>query len=84
MAIVKSAGLRNYVGKHAGNVYYLQKGEALVREKAAEVTNPRTPSQMMQRTRLANLVNFYRANKDWMKRYAYETIGKYFSSKGRP
>ena len=79
MAIVKSAGLRNYVGKHAGNVYYLQKGEALVREKAAEVTNPRTPSQMMQRTRLANLVNFYRANKEWMKRYAYETLGKYFS-----
>lgn len=79
MAIVKSAGLRNYVGKHAGNVYYIQKGEALVREKAAQVTNPKTAAQMMQRVRLANLVNFYRANKDWMKRYAYETMGKYFS-----
>lgn len=79
MAIVKSAGLRNYVGKHAGNVYYLQKGEALVREKAASVSNPKTPAQMMQRVRLANLVNFYRANKEWMLRYSFEKLRPYLS-----
>lgn len=79
MAIVKSAGLRNYVGKHAGNVYYIQKGEALVREKAAQVTNPKTAAQMMQRVRLANLVNFYRANKEWMLRYSFEKLRPYLS-----
>lgn len=79
MAIVKSAGLRNYVGKHAGNVYYLQKGISLVREKAAQVTNPKTAAQMMQRVRLANLVNFYRANKEWMLRYSFEKLRPYLS-----
>lgn len=79
MAIVKSAGLRNYVGTHSGNVYYLQKGEALVREKAAQVTNPKTPAQMMQRVRLANLVNFYRTNKEWMLRYSFEKLRPYLS-----
>lgn len=79
MAIVKSAGLRNYVGKHAGNVYYLQKGISLVREKAAQVTNPKTAAQMMQRVRLANLVNFYRANKEWMLKYSFEKLRPYLS-----
>ena len=79
MAIVKSAGLRNYVGKHAGNVYYLQKGISLVREKAAQVTNPKTAAQMIQRVRLANLVNFYRANKEWMLRYSFEKLRPYLS-----
>lgn len=79
MAIVKSAGLRNYVGRHAGNVYYLQKGISLVREKAAKVTNPKTAAQMMQRVRLANLVNFYRANKEWMLKYSFEKLRPYLS-----
>ena len=79
MAIVKSAGLRNFVGKHAGNVYYIQKGVALAREKAAQVTNPKTAAQMVQRVRLANLVNFYRVNKEWMKKYAFEKLRPYLS-----
>ena len=79
MAIVKSAGLRNFVGKHAGNVYYLQKGVALAREKAAQVTNPKTAAQMVQRVRLANLVNFYRVNKEWMKKYSFEKLRPYLS-----
>lgn len=79
MAIVKSAGLRNFVGKHAGNVYYIQKGVALAREKAAQVTNPKTAAQMVQRVRLANLVNFYRQNKEWMKKYSFEKLRPYLS-----
>lgn len=79
MAIVKSAGLRNFVGKHAGNVYYIQKGVALAREKAAQVTNPKTAAQMVQRVRLANLVNFYRINKEWMKKYSFEKLRPYLS-----
>lgn len=79
MAIVKSAGLRNFVGKHAGNVYYIQKGVALAREKAAQVTNPKTAAQMVQRVRLANLVNFFRVNKEWMKKYSFEKLRPYLS-----
>lgn len=74
MAKVKSAGLRNFVGRLAGSVYYLVKGQNVAREVAAQVTNPKTQPQMMQRVRLANLVNFYRANKEWMKKYAFETL----------
>lgn len=74
MAKVKSAGLRNYVGRLAGSVYYVVKGQNVAREVAAQVTNPKTQSQMMQRVRLANLVNFYRANKEWMKKYTFETL----------
>lgn len=74
MAKVKSAGLRNYVGRLAGSIYYVVKGQNVAREVAAQVTNPKTQPQMMQRVRLANLVNFYRANKEWMKKFAFETL----------
>lgn len=74
MAKIKSAGLRNYVGRLAGSIYYVVKGQNVAREVAAQVTNPKTQPQMMQRVRLANLVNFYRANKEWMKKYAFETL----------
>lgn len=74
MAKVKSAGLRNYVGRLAGSIYYVVKGENVAREVAAQVKNPQSQAQMMQRVRLANLVNFYRANKEWMKKYAFETL----------
>lgn len=39
-----------------------------MRELAASVANPRTERQMAQRVRWANLVNFYRANRNWMQR----------------
>lgn len=74
MAKIKSSGLRNYVGRLAGSIYYLVKGQNIAREVAAQVTNPKTQPQMQQRVRLANLVNFYRANKEWMKKYAYEVL----------
>ena len=36
------------------------------RELAPEVKNPKTPAQMGQRVKWANLVAFYRANAEWM------------------
>ena len=72
MAIVKNFYLRNQRKKLGGAVYYQAMGQTRSRELAAEVSNPRTPAQMAQRVRWANLVNLYRANKGWMK-YAYET-----------
>lgn len=74
MAKVKSSGLRNYIGRLAGSVYYMDKGRNISREVAAQVSNPKTQAQMVQRVRLANLVNFYRANKEWMLKYAFEKL----------
>lgn len=55
-----------------GTVIYQAMGQTRQRELAAEVSNPRTESQMGQRVKWANLVNLYRANRSWMK-YAFET-----------
>lgn len=55
-----------------GSVLYQAMGQTRQRELAAEITNPRTESQMGQRVKWANLVNLYRANRSWMK-YAFET-----------
>ena len=72
MAIVKNFWLKNQTKKLAGAVIYQAMGQTRSRELAAEVSNPRTIDQMTQRVRWANLVNFYRANKSWMK-FAFET-----------
>lgn len=72
MAIVNSMWMTNTKKKLGGTVLYQAMGQTRQRELAASVSNPRTQSQMEQRTRWANLVNFYRANANWMK-FAYET-----------
>lgn len=72
MAIVKNFWLKNQQKKLAGMVLYQAMGQTRSRELAAEVSNPRTIDQMGQRVKWANLVNFYRANKSWMK-FAFET-----------
>lgn len=72
MAIVDNFYLKDQRKKLAGAVYYQAYGETRSRKLAAVVSNPRTVSQMSQRVRWANLVNFYRVNASWMK-YAYET-----------
>lgn len=72
MAIVKSMWLQGSSKKLGGSVLYQAMGQTRQRELAANVTNPRTTSQMTQRVRWANLVNFYRVNASWMK-YAFET-----------
>lgn len=72
MAIVTSMWLKGTKQKLGGSVLYQAMGQTRQRELAANVANPRTNSQMEQRTRWANLVNFYRVNAGWMK-FAYET-----------
>lgn len=64
--------LRGSKKRLGGSVLYQAMGQTRQRELASEVRNPRTQSQMAQRVKWANLVNFYRANKSWMK-FAYET-----------
>lgn len=75
MAIVKTGDMYGQVGRLGQNVYYTAYSETRSRKLAASVTNPRTQAQMLQRVRWANLVNFYRVNKEWMK-YAFETKKK--------
>ena len=72
MAVSKNLYTRGMSQKLGGAVFYQSNGQTLVRELAASVRNPRTTAQMIQRARLANLVSFYRANVDWMKRGAFE------------
>lgn len=72
MAIVSSMWLKGAKKRLGGTVIYQAMGQTRQRELAAEVSNPRTESQMGQRVKWANLVNLYRANRSWMK-YAFET-----------
>ena len=72
MSIVNNMWLRGSKKRLGGSVLYQAMGQTRQRELASEVRNPRTQSQMAQRVKWANLVNFYRANKSWMK-FAYET-----------
>ena len=58
--------LRGAKKKLGGTVLYTQGGRTLQRELAHEVKNPKTPAQMGQRVKWANLVAFYRANAGWM------------------
>lgn len=71
MSVVKNFSQVDQSGRLGEQVFYVVNGETRSRKLAAKVNNPRTVQQMEQRTKWANLVNFYRANRDWMK-YAYE------------
>ena len=64
--------LRGAKKKLGGTVLYTQGGRTLQRELAPEVKNPKTPAQMGQRVKWANLVAFYRANAGWMPK-AFES-----------
>lgn len=66
MAILQNMWLRGAKKKLGGTVLYTQGGRTLQRELAPEVKNPKTPAQMGQRVKWANLVAFYRANAGWM------------------
>lgn len=66
MAILRSIYLKGATQKLGGVVLYQAQGRTLARELAPSVSNPRTPSQMEQRVRLANVVAVYRANRLWM------------------
>lgn len=66
MAVLQNMWLRGAKKKLGGTVLYTQGGRTLQRELAPEVNNPKTPAQMGQRVKWANLVAFYRANSGWM------------------
>lgn len=72
MAIVENMWLKKSKKKLGGVVLYQAMEQTRSRELATSISNPRTPQQMTQRVKWANLVNFYRVNKGWMK-YAFET-----------
>ena len=72
MAKINSLAVRKARGTMGGMVYAVVGGQSTVREKAAVVSNPRTTAQMKRRVKLANLVNLYKINKEWMKKLAFE------------
>lgn len=72
MAKIQSLAVRKARGSMGGMTYSVLKGQQIVKEKATEVSNPRTTAQMSQRIKLANLVALYRANKPWMSRGGFE------------
>ena len=72
MAIIENMWLRKSKKRLGGVVLYQAMEQTRARELASSVANPRTASQMGQRVKWSQLVNFYRANGSWMK-YAYET-----------
>lgn len=72
MAKISNLWLRNASQRLAGAVLYRLKTQTIARELAAHVTNVRSTAQMMQRTRMANLVNFWKMISFWAKRGAFE------------
>lgn len=72
MAIIENMWLRKSRKRVAGAVLYQAMEQTRMRELAKSVSNPRTESQMNQRVKWSQLVNFYRVNSSWMK-YAFET-----------
>lgn len=68
MAKHKQLWLKGSKGKLAGTTFYQTAGVTIQREINYDPTNPRTDKQMTQRTKLANLVNMYRAAKDFFPR----------------
>lgn len=72
MAKLINGLLGNSRNKIGSIVTYVAKGQQIARSKAANISNPRTASQMSQRIKLSNVVAMYRANKNWMDRYAFE------------
>lgn len=67
MAKLPNLWLKGGSQRLGGVVLYQSNGQTLARELAAQVSNPRTDSQMQQRVKLANVVAVYRSNKNWMK-----------------
>lgn len=66
MAKLPTLWLQGASQRMAGAVVYQQAGRTIGRSLASSVSNPRTTSQMTQRVRLANLVQFYKVSRRWM------------------
>ena len=72
MAKSRNLYTRGLSQRLAGAVWFQNKGQTLVRELPAAVSNPQTAAQMEQRAKLANLVAAYRANQFWMHWGAFQ------------
>lgn len=72
MAKSRNLYTRGLSQRLAGAVWFQNKGQTLVRELPAAVSNPQTSAQMEQRAKLANLVAAYRANQFWMHWGAFQ------------
>lgn len=72
MAKIKNLYVKGYKGRLGGVTYFTRAGEQMNRELPAQVANPNTSAQATQRTRWANMVHFYRVNKFWMYKNAFE------------
>lgn len=72
MAKSRNLYTRGLSQRLAGAVWFQNKGQTLVRELPAAVSNPQTTAQMEQRAKLANLVAAYRANQFWMHWGAFQ------------
>lgn len=79
MAKLINGLLGNSRNKVGNLVTYVSKGQQIARSKAANISNPRTASQMSQRIKLANVVAMYRVNRKWMEKYAFENKPKSWS-----
>ena len=71
MAKVKGMAATRYIGKLGPQVFYMRDGQNVVRELAAQVSNPQTNAQMNQRIKFGNLIALYRLNKQWMEKCAF-------------
>lgn len=71
MAKVKGMAATKYIGKLGPQIFYMRDGQNVVREKAAQVSNPQSNAQMNQRIKFGNLIALYRLNKAWMEKYAF-------------
>lgn len=72
MAKIKNLYVKGYKGRLGGVTYFTRAGVQMNRELPAQVSNPNTTAQATQRTRWANMVHFYRVNKFWMYKNAFE------------
>lgn len=60
------------MGRLGGSVYYILKGQNIAREKAPEVSNPRTATQMRQRMQWANLVAMYKCIQPYLGKKSFQ------------
>lgn len=65
MAIETALIKRGTRGKIGGVTYYQQDGQTLSRQANTERENTPSAAQLVQRIRMLNLLNFYKANKEW-------------------
>lgn len=67
MAIIKSVVLENTRGKVGNVIFYRLSGQQIAREWNPAPYDPKTPSQLLQRAKMANAVKCYQIAKPWLQ-----------------